>query len=151
MEEITATLHNKEEVCFETWRPWNYFVYTDAYINMLSTAQWTSAFLSMPQERDDRWSFLLFSFLPPPHFISSSMVQAFLSPSLFFFTKILTTLLSLCTVCDGQFVYVVPPCVPFPPPSRATCLFSYTISYSTIHLSHDIGLFCYTSLLSLFC
>lgn len=36
MEDLTATLHNREETSRETWRPWNHFVYTDAYIQQVA-------------------------------------------------------------------------------------------------------------------
>lgn len=32
MEDLTATPHNTEEIFRSTWRPWQYFVYTDAYL-----------------------------------------------------------------------------------------------------------------------
>lgn len=32
IEDLTATPNNREETFHDTWRPWQYFVYTEAYL-----------------------------------------------------------------------------------------------------------------------
>lgn len=36
MEDLTATLHNREETFRETWRPWQHFIYTEAYLQEMA-------------------------------------------------------------------------------------------------------------------
>lgn len=36
MEDLTTTLHNREETFRETWRPWHHYVYTDAYLQEMA-------------------------------------------------------------------------------------------------------------------
>lgn len=36
MEDLTATMNNWEEIFCDIWRPWQHFVYTDAYLQEIS-------------------------------------------------------------------------------------------------------------------
>lgn len=85
MEELTATLRNTEELCTETWRLLNYFVYSNAYLLMsFPTPSELQPTQLSPGSGMTKWCFrfcfflLWFSLgpaLPPLNFLSPSSLS----------------------------------------------------------------------------